>query len=90
SSTASNDGCYYDVDRSDGVIGIGQEDSRSRYVLAGMSPNGNLCTVSPSGASSSASSQDTPPAQDVVKDECTRMGTLTQCVRQDGKYCATS
>ncbi len=90
SSTACYDGCSYDVERSDGVIGIGQDDGRVRYVLPRMTPNGNLCTVSPSGASSSASSQDTPPAQDVVKDECTRMGTLTQCVRQDGKYCATS
>ncbi|MDD0873414.1 hypothetical protein LOD31_11110, partial [Xylella fastidiosa subsp. multiplex] len=46
SSTACYDGCSYDVDRSDGVIGIGQDDGRVRYVLPRMTPNGNLCTVS--------------------------------------------
>ncbi|HHW4673066.1 MAG TPA: hypothetical protein ACQGQF_04475 [Xylella fastidiosa subsp. pauca] len=89
-STACYDGCSYDLDRSHGIIGVGQDDGKVRYVLPGMTPNGNLCSVSPSGGSSSESSQEPPPVQDVVKDECTRMGTLTQCVRQDGKYCATS
>lgn len=69
------DGCAFGPASSSETQSFG---GRVYFSLAGATPTGNTC------------GSDDGSGQKVAKDDCVQTGTLTQCMRPDGKVCATA
>lgn len=71
-------GCLYDAT----TFSAGFKDETTgqwTYVGGSWSPTGDTCTA-----------DDQKSSYDPEKDVCTKQGTLTQCIKPDGKFCATA